>query len=404
MDRRYVWLRGALALLAALALVACGRSDTSGQTGDPAGGQPQGTGQEWWTGLAGAGAPLGAIPPEAALAGTAWELERLRGQPPVAASQVTLAFSDTQMGGRACNTYGGPYTLDQGGLFRASKTSRTLMACGGNGVMLQEEQYMQALNDSARYRREGDRLTLLSAADEELLVFRQATGSEPLPASQGEPTTEQLLTSGVWVQRGRESFEPLAEGATLRFEGGQLSVQVGCLRLSGPYETSGSRIRLLHQYNAEQLCTPGPDEPRQTRAFLERLGQARFVWLQAGTLLLETREDKRLEFVSLPADRPAPAPAPLSPGTSLIDPQPGATTPPSSDLPAPGSEELPPTWTPAINTAATADPAGAIPTPELTQSSPGEVMPPSSGGGGAVPGSSGPSLPVVTTGPTPTPR
>jgi heat shock protein HslJ len=396
-------LRIGLALLAALALVGCGRSDTGSQQDGPAGGPSQGGAEEWRTALAGAGAPLSPIPPEAALAGTAWRLEQLRGHPPVAGTDVTLTFTDLQMSGQVCNYFGGPYAIDGGGLFRGANIAQTLMACTPNEVMRQEDDFMQALRASTHYRRGGDRLALLTAAGEELLVFRPTGPGLPNRAEPLPQPPEQQLTTSTWLQMEPGSYSPLPGGAALRFSGGQLELHVGCLRLSGPYETSGWRIRLLHQYSAEQLCTPGPDEPAQIRVFLERLGRARFFWPSQGTLALETPDGEALAFVAQGEGVPAPAAAPLAPGRTLIDPTPVPRTPvPTPGLPTPTPPEATATATPILEsyTPTPADTSGPTPsaTPGLVQSAPGGPGAPA-----GAPGSSGPSLPIVTTGPSPTP-
>ncbi|HEU4323475.1 MAG TPA: META domain-containing protein [Roseiflexaceae bacterium] len=426
MDKRRLMLRGALTLLAALTLAACGRSDTGGQQNNQPGGQAPGGAEEWRAALAGAGAPLGAIPPEAALADTTWRLELLRGQPPVASSEVTLMFSDLQISGRACNYLMGSYALDEGGVFRGVSIGQTLMACTPNEVMHQEADFTQALREATRYRREGDRLTLLTTAGEELLVLQRAEPGEPSHAEQPPQTPEQELTASTWQQLAPGTYGPLPGGAALRFNGGQLELQVGCLRLTGPYETSGWRIRMLHQHNAEQLCAPGPDEPAQIRAFLERLGRTRFFWPSHGTLVLDTPDGKQLAFLAPREGAAMPAAAPLTPGGTLIDPTPAPQTPaPTSDLPSPTPLEptATATPTPALDATPSVPPELATPTPflentptpadapgttsgatpGLVQSPPGGPVSPGGAPGGSTPGSSGPSLPLVTTGPTPMP-
>ncbi len=393
MDKRNGILRAGLSLLVALTLAACGRSETGGQQGGQPGGQAPGGTEEWRAALAGAGAPLGAIPPEASLGGTAWQLQQLRGQPPAADSNVTLTFTDLQMSGRVCNSFSGAYALDEGGVFRGGNVAQTLMACTPDEIMRLETDFTEALRESTRYRREGDRLTLLTTAGQELLTFQRTEAGEP--PSTGQQPPDQLLTASTWHQLDPSTYGPLSGGAALRFSGGQLELQVGCLRLTGPYETSGWRIRLLHQYNAEQLCAPGPDEPAQIRAFLERLGRARFFWPSGGSLVLETPDGQQLAFVAPPGGVPMPAAAPLAPGRTLLDPTPAPQTPP----PAPDSLIPAPPDAPGTTSGAT---------PGLVQSPPGGPVSPGtapgdSAPGGTAPGNSGPSLPIVTTGPTPTP-
>ncbi len=119
----------------------------------------------------------------APLEGTEWTLASLNGQAPLESHPVTLHFQDTELGGNSgCNTYGAKYEAD-GAKLRLPEDAAgvgiwsTAMACippDGSDVMGQEEQYLRALQEVESYRVAGDRLELMDAAGQPILVFERA--------------------------------------------------------------------------------------------------------------------------------------------------------------------------------------------------------------------------------------
>ena len=103
------------------------------------------------------------------LAGTAWSLVEVNGQPVVAGSDPTLVFDDSRAGGNAsCNTFGSEYTATKEKLTFAPIES-TLMYC--DGVMDQEAAYLSALQSAAGYQIRGGNLEILNADGQVTLVF-----------------------------------------------------------------------------------------------------------------------------------------------------------------------------------------------------------------------------------------
>lgn len=95
------------------------------------------------------------------LAGTAWALEKIGGQPIVENTVPTLSFGeDGQAGGNSsCNQFGGSYEAQAGRLTFGPLMS-TMMACLEAGVMEQEAAYLEALSKTTSYSVAGERLTL----------------------------------------------------------------------------------------------------------------------------------------------------------------------------------------------------------------------------------------------------
>jgi heat shock protein HslJ len=114
---------------------------------------------------------------ELALVGTEWELVELDGQPPLDSTQITLRFEADALSGRAgCNQYGGDYTLGSGGALDTGDMYKTEMWCAmPDGVMDQENAYLERLGSVSQAELDGERL-ILRAGAQETLVFEPLAG------------------------------------------------------------------------------------------------------------------------------------------------------------------------------------------------------------------------------------
>jgi len=84
---------------------------------------------------------------------------------PLPGTEITADFDDKGKltGSAGCNTYNATYTTE-GAKITIADVSATEMACDGpDGVMEQEQAYLEALPLAAGYRVEGSRLSLLKA-------------------------------------------------------------------------------------------------------------------------------------------------------------------------------------------------------------------------------------------------
>jgi heat shock protein HslJ len=105
------------------------------------------------------------------LNGTSWTLTQIQGKPVLADTRPDLSFDNGQASGTgSCNGFGGDYTLS-GNKLTFGPLMSTMMACMPQEVMDQEKAYFSALNSTASFRVEGDRLTLLDAAGNVLAEF-----------------------------------------------------------------------------------------------------------------------------------------------------------------------------------------------------------------------------------------
>ena len=110
------------------------------------------------------------------LAGTAWILTEIRGEPPLGAEELTLVVEDSTAGGYSgCNSFGGtPHVT--AGAFRLEEAVATLRACADTRLMDQESGYLAILAQTSAWEIDGDVLQL-TTQDGERLRFR-ASGDD----------------------------------------------------------------------------------------------------------------------------------------------------------------------------------------------------------------------------------
>jgi heat shock protein HslJ len=123
----------------------------------------------------------GSSQPEAApaLANTEWLLVSLNGESLIPDTSISLAFTEEfLMGAMTCNGYGGTpgtgeYTATEAGTLAMGPTfAVTVQLCSTpEGVMEQEEAYIEALLSAAAYRVVDGRLEIDNGAGETMLIF-----------------------------------------------------------------------------------------------------------------------------------------------------------------------------------------------------------------------------------------
>jgi heat shock protein HslJ len=103
---------------------------------------------------------------------TEWKPISLNGGDLIEGKAITLRFGKTSLEGSAgCNTYGGSYTVSEDRLSVSSVYATEMSCMEPEGIMDQEQAYLQLLNAVTRYRVEGDQLELYDEAGSPILVF-----------------------------------------------------------------------------------------------------------------------------------------------------------------------------------------------------------------------------------------
>ena len=108
--------------------------------------------------------------PRHPLIGTSWLAQAIDGTPvdPAVQSTVTFQREDRVIGRGGCNRYFGRLGLSQSTL-SISGMGDTKMMCSPTMIMEQEQRFLEALQASVAWRREGETLVLLDLAGRERL-------------------------------------------------------------------------------------------------------------------------------------------------------------------------------------------------------------------------------------------
>jgi heat shock protein HslJ len=179
------------------------------------------------------------------LAGTSWVVTNYNnGNQAVvgvlAGTELTVMFgAEGQVSGSAgCNTFSGPFKQD-GGTIDIGPLASTLKACSDPaGVMEQEVQFLEALQQAATYQWSGDRLDLRTADDALAISMRRATESES--AAGTDP-----LAGTSWALATLGGNPPVADTQpTLNFgDDGKSGGTDGCNTFGAAYDVAGSSLK-----------------------------------------------------------------------------------------------------------------------------------------------------------------
>lgn len=104
------------------------------------------------------------------LEGTSWTVTELGGTPLVEGTSITAQFADGKIGGSAgCNSYGGSYEITSEGV-TVSDLASTMMACTDPGVMEQEQQFLEYIQNIQSIEVDTNQLTITSADGTDIIL------------------------------------------------------------------------------------------------------------------------------------------------------------------------------------------------------------------------------------------
>ena len=143
------------------------------------------------------------------LAGTSWALVTYGSSDAentlISGSQITLQF-DSQghiAGNAGCNSFGGSYQENNGSL-QFSQVIATLMACEADGVMQQEHDFLDALNQAATFEISNGNLQIRDTVNQYMLNF------VPLSAADATSTTTPVVITATDNPTATATIEPTA--------------------------------------------------------------------------------------------------------------------------------------------------------------------------------------------------
>ena len=197
------------------------------------------------------------------LGGTAWVLDSLGGEAPLAGHVPTLRFEGSRAAGSdGCNRYMAEWQAAGPKLAFTSGPAATLMACEP-AVMTQADTYRAALGDAKAYRREGDRLLLLAEDGRVLATFT----AQP----SGLAGTAWQVTG---YNNGKQAVVSVMTGTTLTMafdQDGRVAGSAGCNRFTGSYSQDGENLSFGPAAATRRMCAGPEGIMEQEAQFLKAL-------------------------------------------------------------------------------------------------------------------------------------
>jgi heat shock protein HslJ len=241
-----------------------------------------------------------AIPSDRApsLLDTGWQLISLRGGPLVEDTQITIRFEEPWLSGFAgCNSYGGgpdsgKYAVTAEGDLSIPVVAITVRDCPKpEGVMEQEQAYVDALTDAAAYRVADGRLEIQNAARDTILVYVRQEEVDMDPDE---------LVGTAWQLVSMNGTSP-TEGSsiTLAFQDAHwISGHAGCRDYMARYDAEGDDLDLVYTAMLGPVC---PDDAlaEQEGAYTTILGWTDHFRLSETQLELLTARGEVLLFTPM---------------------------------------------------------------------------------------------------------
>jgi heat shock protein HslJ len=179
---------------------------------------------------------------------TNWQLVSFGDENPIILNTViTLVFDDgNSFGGSAgCNSYGGTYEVN-GNEITFGETVSTMMACLDEGIMEQEQAYLNALNSATRYEIADNRL-VIEYGDGQTLTF--------IPASTLRSSSWQLVSYGPTGDKTLLPVETSLNPITLSFgDENQFTGSAGCNEYGGIYDTMDKTLTFREIFSTRRAC------------------------------------------------------------------------------------------------------------------------------------------------------
>jgi heat shock protein HslJ len=178
-------------------------------------------------------------------------------------SRITLNLGGESFDGLAgCNNYGGEYEAADGGTLRFGFFSVTAMAClSPEGIMEQEQAYIDALTEASTYRIGDNRLEILDAAGETILVYARKEESATDPGD---------LVGTAWrlVSLDGERFGGGSAFTLAFYSETILGGHAGCRDYLATYQATGGDLNLVFEAMFDADCDLGGTGLEQEGEFL----------------------------------------------------------------------------------------------------------------------------------------
>lgn len=238
--------------------------------------------------VAACGAGTGASGDGPELEGTVWDLVEMNGASVGAQGVATLDFVEGEASGIAfCNRFFGPYEQDDQSLsFGPLATTR--MACPN---MEPERDYMAALESVASAEIEDERLILMNAKKNPILVY--------------VPGERQALEGTIWLlanYRREGQIEPVMERTriTALLTEGTVRGSAGCNTYSASYTLDSDDLEVEDLSYTEKACEDPIGVMQQEQYYFENLEVVDSYSIAEGTVVCYDADGNRvLTYVAL---------------------------------------------------------------------------------------------------------
>jgi heat shock protein HslJ len=235
---------------------------------------------------------------ERSLEGTTWVLESFvnaGGQviTPLPDTEVTALFAGGQLGGNAsCNTYTGQYSASSGKI-SIGVGAMTMMYCGPEEVMEQEQQYVAALGNAAAYDVQEESLRIANSAGQTILQYRLQE-TTPLVGTDWEV---------LWYNNGTGGYTSVLLGTEITAlfgEDGSLTGTAGCNSYSTSFELGGGgsaaqgSISFGPAVTTRMFCAEPEGTMDQESAYLKALESATTYEIKGQELEFKDSEGTRM--------------------------------------------------------------------------------------------------------------
>ena len=285
------------------------------------------------------GSPENVETPVITLDGTRGTLESLNGHEVLAGTTITIKFDSGKVSGYAgCNYFtDAEYTLRSKQRLTFKPFPITEMLCSEReGVMQQEEEFLQALRSVASYSMDE---TTFSLADEQGKVILQYQFPPRFAVNPKDLLGISWHMTGISYQlaSGSGLMDVNMNSFTIQFDEGKFSGSTVCGDYAGTYEADQDSLRIIGWSGASNCSDI--TENKAAAAFTNLLTEVWQYNLTPTRLYLYTERGGFLEFSSGP---PESIPSPESTATPTLIPMPTMTnTPWLSLLPSPTPSQIP---------------------------------------------------------------
>jgi heat shock protein HslJ len=188
--------------------------------------------------------------------------------------------SDGKVSGKAtCNQYSGTYKTSRNKI-TIVPGAMTMMACPGEGLMAQEQDFIKALSDSASYILQSDQLILSDKDGNVVLTFTAQKAS--------------ALSDSTWqaisYNNGNQAVVSIINGTEITAifgSDGNLSGSAGCNNYNAAYTLVGNSITIGPAASTRKFCGEPAGLMEQETAYLKALEMAKTYEVSGSQLTLK---------------------------------------------------------------------------------------------------------------------